>query len=464
MDTLLQLLKLISTSVTALDVICSEDGVPFPNLDDQFAPQSERFRENPAAAEATTLIAAAALQMVASVLPPSLSAFHAITGHFKSAALRICLETNVVETLREVGPSGMHVNELASKLKLDPVKLGRALRYLATHHIFREIKPDVFANNRISGTLDTGKTLEALQDSPRDKYDRTSGFAALAGHLLDESHKASAYAFENFIDEETKYSGEPFHAPFNRAFNTELPFWEWIESPDQFDRFHRFGIGMQGVARMESANAILDGFNWESLDDGAVVVDVGAGVGASSLQLVEKFPHLRVIVQDRPAVVAEGIKLWMDKLPEAMETGRVQFQAYNFFDSQPVHNASVFLMKQILHDWSDTYASRILVQLRRSAAPSTKLVLFESILPYACRTGEATGEIISAPPPLLSNYGAVNVMGYNADMAMLFHHNSQERTLAHMERLLQAAGWKILRVNARNTADNFLTPCIAVPL
>ncbi|KAJ7279559.1 hypothetical protein C8J57DRAFT_1303660, partial [Mycena rebaudengoi] len=123
---------------------------------------------------------------------------------------------------------------------------------------------------------------------------------------------------------------------------------------------------------------------------------------------------------------------------------------------QPVHNASIFLMKQILHDWSDTYASRILVQLRWSAAPSTKLIMFDSILPYACRIEEATGEIMSAPPPLLSNYGAVNVMGYNADMAMLFHDNSQEGSLAYMEHLLQAAGWKILLVNARNAANNFL--------
>ena len=31
------------------------------------------------------------------------------------------------------------------------------MRMMATHHIYREVKPDVFANNRISSLLDTMK-------------------------------------------------------------------------------------------------------------------------------------------------------------------------------------------------------------------------------------------------------------------------------------------------------------------
>lgn len=31
------------------------------------------------------------------------------------------------------------------------------MRYLAIHHVYRESKPYVFTNNRVSGTLDTGK-------------------------------------------------------------------------------------------------------------------------------------------------------------------------------------------------------------------------------------------------------------------------------------------------------------------
>jgi hypothetical protein len=38
----------------------------------------------------------------------------------------------------------------------------RFLRLLATNHIFTEVSPDVFANNRLSSVLDTGKSVEEL--------------------------------------------------------------------------------------------------------------------------------------------------------------------------------------------------------------------------------------------------------------------------------------------------------------
>jgi hypothetical protein len=38
----------------------------------------------------------------------------------------------------------------------------RVLRLLATNYIFTEVSPDVFANNRLSSALDTGKSVEEL--------------------------------------------------------------------------------------------------------------------------------------------------------------------------------------------------------------------------------------------------------------------------------------------------------------
>jgi hypothetical protein len=38
----------------------------------------------------------------------------------------------------------------------------RILRLLATHNIFREVTPNVFANNRISSALDKGKPSSVL--------------------------------------------------------------------------------------------------------------------------------------------------------------------------------------------------------------------------------------------------------------------------------------------------------------
>lgn len=80
--------------------------------------------------------------------------------------------------------------------------IGRILRLLATQHIFKELAPDVFTNNRISSVMDTYKdvaeinasyvfTLEVrlfcshrfLISSPQDKHKGTPGPAALVQHL-----------------------------------------------------------------------------------------------------------------------------------------------------------------------------------------------------------------------------------------------------------------------------------------
>lgn len=38
----------------------------------------------------------------------------------------------------------------------------RLLRYLAVHHVYREIQPDVFVNNRNSSLFDTGKSVSEI--------------------------------------------------------------------------------------------------------------------------------------------------------------------------------------------------------------------------------------------------------------------------------------------------------------
>jgi len=114
--------QIISDSVASLEKVCKKNNTPFPSLDEPFSPPSEAFRADPEAAEAANKIAAAALQLAANVLPPPAALFTVVSGvcasdpfhiyhrltfhqHFKSAALRVCLEANVTEILREAGPN-----------------------------------------------------------------------------------------------------------------------------------------------------------------------------------------------------------------------------------------------------------------------------------------------------------------------------------------------------------------------
>ncbi len=53
----------------------------------------------------------------------------------------------------------------------------------------------------------------------------------------------------------------------------------------------------------------MEGYDWSSLPPGSVVVDVGGGIGVSSLQLAKSFPDMKLVVQDRAAVVKEALEV-----------------------------------------------------------------------------------------------------------------------------------------------------------
>ena len=95
--------------------------------------------------------------------------------------------------------------------------------------------------------------------------------------------------------------------------------------------------------------------------------------------------------------------------------------AHDFFTTQPHTTASVFLLRHIVHDWSDESTVRILKRLRDVATPNTKLLLLESIIPYGCRVTDSTGLPpgalpTEAPEPLLAHWGVNNWMSFVLDM------------------------------------------------
>ncbi|KAG6916253.1 hypothetical protein DXG01_007710 [Tephrocybe rancida] len=419
-STIRQLLKLITESVDKLEAACDVTGCVLPDLHAPFTPQSEAFRAHPDAAEAARVISAAALHMEAILMPPHISLYHTVAGYSKSAALRVCLESNVTEILREAGSEGLHIDEIASRNGQDPNKLARFLRYLATHHVYREVTPDVFANTRISSMIDTLKPSHDIIANPETKHDGTSGLAALASHQLDEAFKASAYAWETLSDPATVTSGDPTSAPLSRAFNAGETLWD-LHAQDK-NRARRFNIAMKGIQALQPADAILNAYDWGKLPPDSTVVDVGGGVGSESLLLARGYPKLDIVIQDLAPVIEHAEKMWKENLPDA----RVTLEVHNFFESQPMdRDVSVFLVKQILHDWADEYCVKFLSQLRAVATEDTKLLLIESLIPYACHdpsgdTEQATASsnFHEAPKPLLANYGAVNELGYDLDFVV----------------------------------------------
>ncbi|KAF7303957.1 hypothetical protein MIND_00626400 [Mycena indigotica] len=458
LKTLRALAKIINESVDTLETAYTKAGQPLPPLDAPFDPSNpaEKVRDEPAVATAILNIMAATSQMAATVRAPAASVLDASQAFHLSACLRVASELNVVEILREGGSQGLNVKDIAAPSKADPALLARFLRLLATHNIFREVSPNVFANNRVSSALDKGKTSEALYANRPERLLGTNGVAALAEFFSEDIFKSSAWLADTILEPK---EGQ---LPYNKAFGTDLPLYYYMQKPENLYRLQRFGLGMQGTAATESPDAIFTGFEWGSLPEGGVLIDVGGGNGFTALTIAQKHPKIKVIVQD---LDVEGAKtLWKDSFPAHVEKNLVEFQAYDFFNPQPVKDADVFMLRYIAHNWNDGLFTKILKNLRDSAKPTTKLIIIEKILSLASAapaTDIPGAQKPSAPAPLLPNWGVGTAEFYLYDMAVHTMLGGGERTLAGFVDVLAAGGWKVTSVH--HTTGSQLSHIVALP-
>lgn len=61
------------------------------------------------------------------------------------------------------------------------------------------------------------------------------------------------------LDPETAFSGAPNHAPVQRALDTDLDLFQFLDLPEQAYRLQRFNIAMGGVKALEHPSIIQDG-------------------------------------------------------------------------------------------------------------------------------------------------------------------------------------------------------------
>ncbi|KAJ7922288.1 S-adenosyl-L-methionine-dependent methyltransferase [Mycena leptocephala] len=226
-------------------------------------------------------------------------------------------------------------------------------------------------------------------------------------------------------DPKTAFSDNPVHSPYQRAFKHELSIYDWYELPENADRRRRFGNGMIGIAALEGEESLGE-FDWNIFAKDSVVVDVGGGFGASAKFLASHAPHLRIIIQDKPEVVAAGIQAWEGESPDLLDSKQVVFQSHNFFDPQPDTPPAAFILKDIIHNWD------------------TKLFIVGIIIQYLCPSAN------DKSTPLLPTYSIYGEQQYFLDIAMLTCVNAREHSADSLSILLRKSGWQIDGIHGTN--------------
>lgn len=269
-----------------------------------------------------------------------------IFGRWRSQTLYTGVELGIFETVTN---HPQHAIEIADQLDLDRDRAYRLCRALASLGLLEES-----ADKRFS-LSPPGELLQA--DHPKS----LRGVARL-------EEGPTHYAIWKHLPDVVR-DGNP--TGFEREFGH--PVFDHLETdPDYADRFNE---AMTSLSRIESAwvMALLEDVPIDEFDH---ICDLGGGHGHLLCSLLQEADGTRGTVLELPGVVDDTDNHWHEPLGVA---DRVEFVTGDFFESAP--SADAYLLKHILHDWSDEECVEILSTAQEAAPTGARVFTCEHIVP-----------------------------------------------------------------------------------
>ncbi|KAJ5707274.1 S-adenosyl-L-methionine-dependent methyltransferase [Penicillium malachiteum] len=270
-----------------------------------------------------------------------------------------CLSTYPICRLgfaNHVPKEGISVQDLAAKVNLDVNIVRRIMCHATTYHIFFQSELDYFVHTASSRLLVESEGMR-------------NWLMMGVGETLPATHRIPE------ILQKYGYSEEPEHSSWSVNNSTKLPVFAALnEMPERgivFFKAMEWHSQLPGFAPQH----LIEHFPFQE-EKTTTIVDVGGGFGHVAQALAIHDPNVKCIVQDLSESVAGGEQ----RLPAELKD-RVTFQAHDFFQEQPVKGADVYLLRHVLHDWSNKYARNILRSLIPALKSGAKIVINDRIIP-----------------------------------------------------------------------------------
>jgi hypothetical protein len=207
------------------------------------------------------------------------------------------------------------------------------------------------------------------------------------------------YAGWGAIEDSVRSGGTAFDSVFGK------PVFDWYSAhPNEAQKFSR---AMESTTRVIEMALMA---TWTP-PPFTVAVDVGGSRGTLVASLLQRNPDARGILFDLPDII-EGVE------PTITDT-RIDLVGGSFFDSVP--EGDLYLLKMILHDWTDEQSEAILRTIRSAIRPGGHVAIIETVLP----------EQAGAHP------------GYLMDVNMMVMTGGRERSEADFAALLDRTGFKL---------------------
>eukprot|EP01132_Coremiostelium_polycephalum_P001099 gene1099-1395_t len=305
-------------------------------------------------------------------------------GQVISQCLKVAVNHDIAKRLKD-GPKS--VFDLAKEVNVDPHNLYRVIRALTSMGIFKEEEDDyVFSNSEISKVMYENEGWNDLL-----KLKCTDLFGSSWNTLPQVVATGEICCLEG-----------------------KKNVYELMESKPEVK--HLFHKAMSTFNILQIIPIITDcDFNQFE-----TIVDVGGSEGQLLLSILEMNKSIsKAINFDLDNVIKTNQTLDRSMYsPESIE--KLQEVSGNFFHSVPA-GGDLYILKNILHNWSDQQCITILQNIGKELKPSSKIYVFETLI----NTKNAPQESIL----------------FDLDMLCIF--NGKERTVKEMNELAKKSGLKL---------------------
>jgi len=263
-----------------------------------------------------------------------------IAGGVVAQSVSVAAELGLADLLIH-GPRS--TAQLASEAHVDPEKLFRLLRFLASRGVFHEDGQGAWSLTPLADMLRT--------DAP---HSMRAG-ARMFGRMASVWPKL----------EENVRSGQ---CAYGLAFGRPI-FEDLAHKPEDAAIFDAAMTSFHGG----ETDAVLDAYSYDGI---AVLADIGCGNGAVMSATLLRYPDMRGILFDQTHVL-ERTAVHIDA---AGLTDQCMLVAGSFFEAVP-SGADAYAMRHILHDWSDAQCIAILDHIRRVIPADGRLLVIETVVP-----------------------------------------------------------------------------------
>ncbi|KAF9254800.1 S-adenosyl-L-methionine-dependent methyltransferase [Marasmius fiardii PR-910] len=355
-------------------------------------------------------------QLCATLAPPLHTIVNRAQDYYWSC-LRVAVHAKISDVL-EKHPTGLHITTLSSIVKIDPEKLNTIMRVLATRHCFYEVQEDVYRNNRLSLMLHSSQSSAAFVD------------------LLTLEGQQAALSLQKYLDDPAyRESKDPVSTVFAYSAKDHGFTGSWYEwSRKNPSRRTVMVKSMPSMNNVMGTLSVMNVFPWQNFQ---TICDVGSGGGGFAWPLLRQFPNVQVTMFDLPETLEMAKATSRNEDLKVSE--RAHFVAGDFFEELPVRDYDIYYLRNIIHNWSDGDAVKILQTVRRAMGSSSKVLIHDYVMQPCVKSSNPSERLAleMAPQPMLPNFGYGNYRLYLQDLTMLFMYNARERKVSEVNDICQ---------------------------